>query len=128
MCLGQTWYMGNDMQFFIISPPIIWLMWKRPKLGAIVGGALVLVSTIVALSIAWAEDYPFSPLFQMTDFNYMRWYYFVPWARFQPYIVGMCLGFALHQMRGKELRINPVLASWIWVNINIRKLPSFSFA
>ena len=116
MCLGQTWYLGNDMQFFIISPPIIFIMWKSPKVGKIVSGVLVLLSTVSAITVAWVNEFPASPLFQGMDFDYMRWYYFVPWCRFQPYICGMCLGFFLHHMRGKKLGINPVAAAWIWVN------------
>jgi len=115
MCLGQTWYLGNDMQFFIISPPIIFIMWKSPKVGKIVSGVLVLLSTVSAITVAWVNEFPASPLFQGMDFDYMRWYYFVPWCRFQPYICGMCLGFFLHHMRGKKLGINPVAAAWIWV-------------
>ena len=27
-CLGQTWYLANDMQFFFFAPPIVYIMWK----------------------------------------------------------------------------------------------------
>ena len=65
-CLGQTWYLGkliiqfihqcsfyvyvtqiltlncsaNDFQFFIISPPIIWALWKFPIVGLVLSGIL----------------------------------------------------------------------------------------
>lgn len=27
-CLGHTWYLSVDMQLFIASPPIIYLLWR----------------------------------------------------------------------------------------------------
>ena len=32
-CLGQTWYLDNDMFFFAISLIMIYPIWKMPKLG-----------------------------------------------------------------------------------------------
>ena len=32
-CLGQTWYLDNDMQMFIISPLIIYPLWKWKRTG-----------------------------------------------------------------------------------------------
>ena len=37
-CVPQSWYMGNDMQFFILAPPIIYVLWKWKRIGlALVG-------------------------------------------------------------------------------------------
>ena len=59
-CLGVTWYLGNyvpsylsrestilnflanDWQFFIISPPIIWSLWRFPIVGLVLSGLLTL--------------------------------------------------------------------------------------
>ena len=38
--MNHSWYLALDMQFFIISPVIIWLLWKFPKVGSIVAGLL----------------------------------------------------------------------------------------
>ena len=32
-CMGQTWYLAVEMQCFIITPLLIWPLWKFPKLG-----------------------------------------------------------------------------------------------
>ena len=32
-CLGQTWYLANDMQMFLIAPPIIYITWRWRKIG-----------------------------------------------------------------------------------------------
>jgi len=38
-------------------------------------------------------------------------FYEAPWNRFQPYLVGILLGYCLHQARGKDIKIN------FWLNI-----------
>ena len=33
LCLPVTWYLANDMQFFIITPPIVFILWKFKTVG-----------------------------------------------------------------------------------------------
>ena len=42
-CLGQTWYLANDMQFFIIAPPIIYIVWKWKRIGLALSGILICI-------------------------------------------------------------------------------------
>ena len=42
-CMSHSWYLAIDMQFFIISPFIIFTMWKFPKVGSIFAGLLTLI-------------------------------------------------------------------------------------
>merc|ERR1712117_950726 len=78
-CLGQTWYLGNDMQFFIISPLIIWPIWKFPKIGLSIAGSLTVAFTAVPIAISWAQDFPISPMFLDETGKYMTGFYIVPW-------------------------------------------------
>ena len=41
-CLGQTWYLANDMQFFLIAPPIIYITWRWKKIGFTLIGEFIL--------------------------------------------------------------------------------------
>ena len=40
--MTHSWYLAIDMQYFIISPVIIWVMWKFPKIGHFLTGFLTL--------------------------------------------------------------------------------------
>ena len=48
-CMDHGWYLGVDMQFFVISPIIIWSFWKSPKIGMIFASILTLAGKIIKL-------------------------------------------------------------------------------
>ena len=118
-CIGQAWYLANDMQFFVVSPLIIFPLWKWPRIGLVVGGAFVAVSTAIPMILAGMHDYPFSMSCCESDYetamNYFFKFYIVPWARFQPYILGLLFGYFLHKLRDiQKLKINPAFTIWLW--------------
>ena len=39
-CIGQTWYLADDMQYFLITPPLVYILWKWKIVGLILSGAL----------------------------------------------------------------------------------------
>ena len=51
--------------------------------------------------------------------------YVAPWNRFQPYLVGLMLGYVLHKTRGKQIAINPRLNIICWQE-NFQDFESFS--
>ena len=46
--LGVTWYLANDMQFFLIAPPIIYMTWHWKKIGfTLIGESSDRLSTLI---------------------------------------------------------------------------------
>ena len=46
-CLGQTWYLANDMQMFLIAPPIIYITWRWRNIGlALIGESIYYIKYI----------------------------------------------------------------------------------
>ena len=45
-CIGQTWYLSNDMQMFVFTPFIIYPMWKWHKFGISMSGILLLCNIL----------------------------------------------------------------------------------
>ena len=110
MCMGVTWYLMVDMQLFIFTPLIIYPLWKVPKYGLVLSGIVTFASTVIPLSIVWADDEFFSKGGWSGDFVK---FYTKPWNRIQPYIVGLLVGFLLYKLRDKpRLPINWVV-NWI---------------
>ena len=117
-CLGQSWYLANDMQFFIISPIFLYFLWRMPIFGLILSFFGLLIGTVLPMLVVYFMDLELSPSFITTDWSYMIDLYIVPWCRFQPYILGLIFGYFLHKMRGQpKLKINPYFLVWIWAII-----------
>jgi len=116
-CLGQTWYLANDMQFYLISPIFLVAFWYNPTVGLITSGLGLIGGTVAPMVVAYMNDFPFSPSFiSITQgFDYMIEFYVVPWCRFQPYIMGIMFGYLLHTMRNQpKLKMNPYFVTWMW--------------
>ena len=113
--------------------------WKR-NIGLALLGILLVIFTAIPTVIGVVEDYPFSPmLMNGADPNsmgdYMYNFYVVPWCRsvdpllatspifenillpprFQPYLVGLGLGYLLYKTKDQsKLPLNPMAVAWIW--------------
>ena len=52
-CLGHTWYLAVEMQFFWISPLILYPLARKPKIGLVILGALFIFSVIIPGKISY---------------------------------------------------------------------------
>ena len=119
-CLGQTWYLANDMQFFIIAPPITYVIWKWKRIGLAFSGLLLAAS--LAIPSALTYHYGWGPKGQGTSTkDFMTWFYYKPWTRFSPYMVGILLGYLLHNTKSKPFKMSKVKYSLNEVLANKKK-------
>ena len=115
-CLGQTWYLANDMQFYILSPIIMYPIWKRPKFGIMSAVTIYAILTCVIGVITYEYKIPPSngfPFSQPQDFDMSTHFYAAPYIRFQPYLIGILLGYYLYKTKDKEIRIPHVRSTFI---------------
>ena len=85
--------MGNDMQFFLTSPFIIYALWRsrnRPwtrNVGIGLLGLLTIIFTAIPTILTAVNDFPFSPMLMNgadpvnAQGKYMMEFYIVPWCR-----------------------------------------------
>jgi peptidoglycan/LPS O-acetylase OafA/YrhL len=120
-CMGETWYMANDMQFFLISPIFLLAMWHSNILGIVVSTMALIGATIIPMVVIYIKDYPFAMVFDTTqNSDYYQNFYIVPWCRFQPYILGLLFGWLLHKQRNQSnIKLNPFLVTWIWAVMGV---------
>ena len=100
-CLAQSWYLANDMQFFVISPIFIVLLFLYPKMGNKVHTvALGCSATAAGLITAYYNLEPSMSLGNPQNFVKL---YRVPWVRITPYLVGI-LGGWFYWCWGEEVK------------------------
>ena len=117
-CLGWTWYLANDMQFYVfLAPVIIICLRKKEHVGIFLSVCLVLICIfcrgILAnyygmnqfREISKHED----DAFAISDPMYQR-----PYTRLATYVVGMLTGYLLHKINFK-LRFTRLVIIGGWV-------------
>ncbi|CAL8129603.1 unnamed protein product [Orchesella dallaii] len=114
LCQGEAWYLANDMQFYVVSPFIIYPMWKWEMMGAI----LLCVYTILscACPILLVHFYDTTPTTLPTR-DIGKWFthiYIRPYARIQTFLVGVWLGWILYKTRGKKVKLPAVVVIINW--------------
>lgn len=99
-CLGVSWYLANDMQFFWVSPIILILYIKVHKYIGWISVISICLMCIISTG-AIAEYYNLKPALLSTanGVNYMFYYYVKPYTRVAPYALGMACGFIVYTMR-----------------------------
>ena len=124
-CMGWAWYLGNDMQFYIISPFILIPFYYSFPFAMVIVAALLLGSFIVTATLAGIYDFQ-SNVFAIVAYNYTGHtdpslfsdlVYIKPWSRIQPYLVGMVLGYILYKgIRlpfGRKKNVPAYLLLWV---------------
>ncbi|KAK3084394.1 hypothetical protein FSP39_012849 [Pinctada imbricata] len=118
-CMGWSWYLANDMQFFILSPIFIILLYRWRRAGIVVTIATI-ACCIIARAVTVYELGIYIPSVQTPTKHVNDGYakgsrplYDKPYTRIAPYMVGMLLGYIL-QRTDCRVRVHKVffLIGW----------------
>ena len=108
-CMGWTWYLANDMQFFVITPFILYALWKNFPLGIGLSSGLLFAATATPFALTHKDESQFYHGDQET-------FYKKPWNRFQPYVMGLVLGYLLHKLKSKKIpRFHTLVNLAVWL-------------
>jgi len=110
-CIGWIWYLANDMQFFIISPPLIYLLKKYPKFGIYL--ILLIICGCYISTILVVISHEIYASYSRFHDDYNRYYYDKPWARIAPYLIGILLAYSYLQSKTNQDSFHSKLASHI---------------
>ena len=105
------------MQLYLVSPILFYLLHYAPKLGYLLATVVYIggTSLMAYLTIHYelGPESGFIKHITPYDFDEQRNYYEKPWCRFQPYLIGMLLGYVLHKTKNTEIKIPHVSACLI---------------
>ena len=122
-CLVWTWYLANDMQFFVISPLMLIPAYFLLPVGAVISSAFLLCSFIVTATLTGLLDLPASYINTnpTATEQYLNIIYEKPWARIPPYIVGLALGYVLYKSIRLPFsgKINTLLHCVMWIAVAV---------
>lgn len=91
MCAGHSWYLANDMQFFILFLMIFVLLSNQRKARNILIGCIMVVSLIISYFVCINKKYRYNDMAHPTSSSatFFNDYYIKPYIRISPYILGL---------------------------------------
>ncbi|KAG5347326.1 NRF6 protein, partial [Acromyrmex charruanus] len=110
MCLFWSWYLSNDMQFYIIGLALLILSTVYFYVAVVILGTLLISSVILSGYISYIYEYV--PTLD-EQYRLLDVFYFPPWIRIGPYIIGMITGYIIRRFNKKiVLKKNIVILCW----------------
>ncbi|KAL4237446.1 hypothetical protein ACF0H5_002163 [Mactra antiquata] len=117
-CMGWTWYLANDMQFYLVFGPmfiILFSRWRRVGVGVSLFFIIVCIS--VRAFLAWYYGV-YALITAATKHKDDPWgragaLYGRPYARWSVYIVGMMTGYVLSVTKNR-IKIHKIFALLGW--------------
>ncbi|KXJ18551.1 nose resistant to fluoxetine protein 6 [Exaiptasia diaphana] len=114
-CMAWAWYLANDMQFFVISPFIIFAAYRFGKRGLGLSVGLLLMAGFISTAVILDYYKLGSTILDMNagvgNANFFQYVYVKPYCRIAPYLVGMALGYLLHVIKDGPPRTH----SWLFI-------------
>ncbi|XP_042912018.1 nose resistant to fluoxetine protein 6 [Parasteatoda tepidariorum] len=122
-CMGWSWYLANDMQFFAISPLFLITLWRWPKVGysmlllflwgSWLSGFLITYHyDLIAGTMSYIVDIEQVTKFSDKWMEYFDKIYIKPYTRIAPYLIGIGLGYILFKRKVTDIKVNRVT---LWI-------------
>ncbi|XP_053681623.1 nose resistant to fluoxetine protein 6-like [Sabethes cyaneus] len=112
MCLGHSWYLSVDMQLFLLSPFIIYPLWRwgRPVLSVVI----VLIISSVACILAVSMVHELRANILLSSLERDRYSYVPTHTRMGAWFVGLILGYVLHRTKDEFVSLSRWKVSLGW--------------
>ncbi|XP_058444050.1 nose resistant to fluoxetine protein 6-like [Malaya genurostris] len=113
MCLGHSWYLSVDMQLFLLSPFIIYPLWRWGHRIAIAIALLIVTSMAFIFSATLKHDLRANIMFSSLEQD--RYSYVPTHTRMGAWFVGIVLGYILHSTKDHVVQLSKskIILGWI---------------
>jgi peptidoglycan/LPS O-acetylase OafA/YrhL len=99
-CIGWTWYIANDMMYFLTLPFIVYAFCKKRIVGYITCLCLVVLCSIITIALCFHYHAGISPVSAGGEVT--QHIYYKPWTRFGAYYVGVIFGSMYYEYKNEE--------------------------
>ena len=125
-CMGWSWYLANDMQFYIIAPLMLITAYHYLPVGAVIAAAFICSGFTIDIILTGIFDFQANQLSALaygytsrpnSTQAYGDAIYTKPWDRISPYIVGLALGYILYRKLKFDYNkiLNVVFHNVLWL-------------
>ncbi|XP_074653885.1 nose resistant to fluoxetine protein 6-like isoform X2 [Tubulanus polymorphus] len=133
-CMDWSWYLANDMQFYVITPPLLILLYRYRKAGIIVITLLITATLVASGCLSRYFNLPpvmvagvtvQRPLHSNQTASDLVWdvMYSKPYTRIAPYLLGLLVGSLLFLTECKKVfNWNKILVFILWLLVAIMNL------
>ncbi|XP_058814438.1 nose resistant to fluoxetine protein 6-like [Topomyia yanbarensis] len=104
MCLGHSWYLSVDMQLFLLSPLVVYPLWRWGRRVLIVVAALILSSIGCIFGVTLQHDLRANIM--LTSLERDRYSYVPTHTRMGAWFVGLVLGYILHCTKDRIVQLS----------------------
>ncbi|XP_063709617.1 nose resistant to fluoxetine protein 6-like [Culicoides brevitarsis] len=117
-CMPVTWYLNVDMHLHIISPILLFALWKFGYKCMPVIVSLILYSIYQLYTIAMTHQIHIAEMFELTS-NVAMKFYCPTHVRYATWLMGVTLGFILYKKRNTPSTLSTFKNVYIWINVII---------
>lgn len=98
-CMAWVWYLANDMQFFLVSPFIIFAYCKSWKLGYSILTTAIIATCVIPFVLSMVYKIPATISLDQSEGakQQEKLIYTKPWSRFSTYGIGGIFGLMLFE-------------------------------
>ncbi|XP_063852764.1 nose resistant to fluoxetine protein 6-like [Scylla paramamosain] len=119
LCVGQAWYLGTDMQLYLVAPLIILPLYFLKKFGKTWLFLVTAASVIIPGAIIYQYNLPptslsniFIPKEKLEGYNSKI--YPMPWTRASPWLAGVWLGYIFYRQGNTRYKMNALTVTVGW--------------
>ncbi|XP_055616401.1 nose resistant to fluoxetine protein 6-like [Toxorhynchites rutilus septentrionalis] len=113
MCLGHSWYLSVDMQLFLLSPFIVYPLWKWGRKVLIIVGFLILFSMCYIIGVFFIYELRVNLLVSSLDRD--KYSYQPTHTRMGAWFMGLIVGYILHQTKDRIVRLSKLHVTLGWI-------------